>query len=215
MSERNFNADQSSTISGHGSRRRKLSIEFLYADLTVCTRCRDTHENLGKCLADLSPALASAGVDVEVRKIHVRSEAQARELELSISPTIRMDGRDIQPDWGESRCEACGCLNGCGDSVNCRLWNYAGKDHLAAPREMIAESVLAALGEGPLRRLQEAPDLPETMRGLLSSIHPGEKRFSGQPAGVAVVSARCCEESAFEARCGSIRTLRIHGPGGE
>ena len=202
MSERNFNAEQPSKISEHGARRRKLSIEFLYADLTVCTRCRDTRENLEKCLADLSPALASAGVDVEVRKIHVCSEAQARELELSISPTIRMDGRDIQSDWSESRCEACGCLDWCGDRVKCRVWNYAGKEHLAAPREMIAESVLAALDEDSLRRLQEAPDLPETVRGLLSSIHQGEKRFEGQPAGVAVVSARCCEESGFKASCG-------------
>jgi hypothetical protein len=48
-------------------------------------------------LADLHRSLAQEGVDVEVEKVEVVSDEQARAERFPGSPTIRIDGEDIFP----------------------------------------------------------------------------------------------------------------------
>ena len=66
--------------------------------------------------------LESAGVEIIVNKIHINSKEKAIQYRFVTSPTIRVNGRDIQMEFKESLCETCGDL--CGDEVDCRVWVY-------------------------------------------------------------------------------------------
>ena len=140
---------------------RHLDIEFLYLDLSLCGRCRGTDAALEEAVAEISPILETTGVEAQVKKIHVETEAQARDLGLVTSPTIRINGRDIQPQIEQSLCEDCGDL--CGDACDCRVWRYRGKDYTAPPKAMIVEAILreayggAAEAAETAARPQEVP----------------------------------------------------------
>jgi hypothetical protein len=133
--------------------RRKVAVDLLYLDLSTCRRCGGTDANLERALAVLDEILLTVGARVELRRIHVRSLAQARELQFATSPTIRVDGRDISPERHESACGPDGC--GCGPGASCRLWRHAGADHTAAPVGLIVDAVLSALYAVPA-----TPDTP-------------------------------------------------------
>ena len=161
---------------------RRITLEFLYLDLTRCTRCRETDRNLEAALADAARILRANGVDVEVRKIHVQSEEQARELNFVSSPTIRVNGRDIAFELKESRCEGCSC--GCeDDGVACRVWTYQGRDYDAAPQGLIVDAVLKAAcdasSESP-RPVNRMADVPENLKRFFAA-----KRRAAQ-------SSACC-----------------------
>ena len=80
---------------------RTLFVELLYLNRDVCTRCRGADDALDAALADASPALEAMGVGVDVRRILVDSEDTARRLHFQTSPTIRINGSDIQPEFSE------------------------------------------------------------------------------------------------------------------
>jgi hypothetical protein len=62
------------------------------------------------------------------------------ELKLLSSPTIRINGQDIQLELRESLCPSCGDL--CGDNIDCRVWVYQGKEYTVPPKAMIIEAIL-------------------------------------------------------------------------
>lgn len=98
--------------------RKQLDIEFLYLDLSICTRCQGTEAVLQEAIAEVAGVLEATGTAVTVNNIHVQSEEQAQALGFQTSPTIRLNGQDIQLDYQESHCGSCGSL--CGDDVACR-----------------------------------------------------------------------------------------------
>lgn len=119
---------------------KKVVIDFLYLDLSVCCRCQGTDAVLAEAIEDVSTVLQSAGVEVLVNKINIVNEELAREYKFVSSPTIRVNGRDIQPRVQENSCESCGDL--CGDSVDCRVWVYQGQKYTEPPKAMIVEAIL-------------------------------------------------------------------------
>jgi uncharacterized protein DUF2703 len=121
-------------------RRKRLNIEFLFLDLDVCTRCHATNANLDEAIASVSQILKSTGVEVHVRKVHVRSLVQARKLGFVVSPTIRINSHDIQLDNKVSRCASCGVA--CGKDVDCRIWTYRWKEYENPPTALIVEAIL-------------------------------------------------------------------------
>ena len=125
---------------------KTLIIDFLYLDLTVCDRCQGAEDNLTAAIDRVSDQLTSAKVSVEVNKINVVNEQQAKKLRFASSPTIRINGRDIQPVMKETYCDACGEL--CGDSIECRVWLYGGQEYTVPPQDMIAEAILRAAESG-------------------------------------------------------------------
>ncbi len=143
---------------------RRLEIEFLYLDLSLCQRCRETESTLAEAVAEVARVLEAAGIQVTVRNIHVQTEEQARELGLVSSPTIRINGEDIQLDARESLCESCGDL--CGTDVDCRVWAYQGQEYTVPPKAMIIEAILKEVYGGgsndkkpsASRRTQDIPD---------------------------------------------------------
>ena len=130
---------------------RAIVVEFLYLDDQVCGRCRETGRNLDAALDALAAVLAATGVQVTVDRRHVRTEDEARALGFMASPTIRVDGRDIQPEPGLDRCEDCGSLCGCDGGIDCRLWRWRGERYTAAPVPMIMEAILATAFAPPGR----------------------------------------------------------------
>ena len=58
-------------------------------------------------IANLKSALRSAAVDAPIREIPVMDEAMASRLKFPGSPTIRIDGSDVELNHCESYCLAC------------------------------------------------------------------------------------------------------------
>jgi len=70
--------------------------------------------------------LEATGTEVVLNKINVNTEELAVAYKFKSSPTIRVNGHDIQIEVRESLCESCGDL--CGDEVYCRVWVYQGNE---------------------------------------------------------------------------------------
>jgi len=141
---------QGTDSSATDTEKRRLDIEFLYLDLNVCVPCQGTQSSLEEAISEVSRVLEATGIEVEIRKIHVQSEEQALELGFVSSPTIRINGRDIQLEVKESLCESCGDL--CGDDVDCRVWVYQGKEYTVPPKGMIIEAILREVYREPNER---------------------------------------------------------------
>ena len=71
-----------------------MDIEFLYWE--GCPSYPEARELLGEVLAE-----RRSDARVEVRE--VKSQAEAEELRFPGSPTIRIDGRDVDPDGASAR----------------------------------------------------------------------------------------------------------------
>ncbi len=145
--------------------RRPLDVEFMYIDLNLCARCRGTEASLEEAAAEIAGLLEEMGVDLRIYKIHVRSEAEARELGFAISPTVRINGRDIQPDAPQTICDACTGLAGC--EMECRVWTFRGKEYPAPPRAMIIDAILREVYGGPREGPESPPppaEIPEALK---------------------------------------------------
>ena len=151
------------------SQKRSLEIEFMYIDLDVCTRCLGTESNLEEAISEVTQILKATGIEVSVKKILIQNEEQAIELGFVTSPTIRINGHDIQLDFKESLCESCGDV--CGDLVDCRVWVYQGKEYTEAPRAMIIDAILREVYGGS-KTSSERPkisELPENLKNFFAA----------------------------------------------
>lgn len=129
--------------------KKKIVIDFMYLDLSVCERCQGTEGSLEEAIVEVKRVLELTGVEVVVNKIHIDSEEKAIQYRFESSPTIRINGKDIQLETKESLCESCGDL--CGDEVDCRVWIYNGKEYNVPPKAMIIDAILREIynGSGP------------------------------------------------------------------
>jgi Domain of unknown function (DUF2703) len=178
-----------------GHEPRRLDIEFLYLDLTECTRCVDTGTRLDEALALLAPAMAETGWEARVKKVHVATEEQARALRFSSSPTVRINGRDIQLESRESVCGDCGKL--CKDSnVTCREWRFQGKWFTSPPKGVFVEAILTAMTSVPAESSQEAApfELPDNLKRFFATKKAGtDSKASCCSGGKSEKAGGCCE----------------------
>jgi hypothetical protein len=136
--------------------QERVTIDFLYLDLNECGRCKGTHEQLESALPIIIQALKASGFEVEVRKIHVQSVQQAAALGFVVSPTIRVNNRDIQFNWRETPCDP--CSKGCATEVSCREWEYGGRWYEVPPKELMIRGILREV----YGRFARAPEVPGT-----------------------------------------------------
>jgi hypothetical protein len=172
-----------------------ITIDFLFLDLTTCTRCVGTDHSLEDALGIVRDVLGATGTMVEVRKTLVGTAEQARELRLVSSPTIRVNGRDIAFELKETTCssEACSCGDG---QIACREWTYRGREYTEAPVGLIVDAVLGELYGGVARPRPDSPEryeLPENLKSFFAgeSRAPIEQGACCSPA----EQASCCEPS--------------------
>ncbi len=156
---------------------KKLLIEFMYIDLTVCDRCLGTDASLEEAVNETANVLKATGYNIEVRKILVESEEQARDLGFVSSPTIRINGQDIQLDLKESLCESCGDV--CGEDVDCRVWIWQGREYTTPPKAMIIDAILkhvygGAVGGANLKPREVPDNLKRFFAAKLKSVGRAE-----------------------------------------
>lgn len=144
--------------------RNQIVIDFLYLDLNVCTRCQGAESSLDEAIKDVSKVLEAMGSDLRVNKINVNTPELAVKHQFLSSPTIRVNGHDIQLEFKESRCESCGDL--CGDVVDCRVWIYQGREYTIPPKAMIIEGILKVLygGNPDAGEMVSSYLMPENLR---------------------------------------------------
>ena len=102
-----------------------MNIELLWFD-----DCPN-HETAERMLRDV---LDEAGISSAIKRIEVPDAATGKAVTFPGSPTIRINGRDVEPDW--ERCEDC--------TPRCRL--YATSEGLRGvpERRWIVDAVRAA-----------------------------------------------------------------------
>lgn len=156
--------------------QRTINIDFLYLDREVCGRCARTDRVLDEAIAAVKHILEATDVRVVVNKIRVDSEELARAYRFVSSPTLRVNGRDIQMKVRETLCESCGDL--CGDEVNCRVWVYRGKEYETPPKAMVIEAILRAVYGSEDAQVSESNEyvLPENLKRF----YQGMKRKIGK-----------------------------------
>ncbi|WP_088102904.1 DUF2703 domain-containing protein [Halalkalibacter urbisdiaboli] len=145
--------------------KKQLIIDFMYIDLQVCTRCQGTEKSLKDAVNEVSNLLENIGYDVEVNNILVEDEEQAKSLKFISSPTIRINGEDIQLTIKESNCDTCGTLTG--SSVDCRVWIYEGKEYNEVPKSLIMDAILKEVyrtEQNLLGGKKESYVLPENLK---------------------------------------------------
>jgi hypothetical protein len=150
--------------------KKSIVIDFLYLDLSVCERCQDTDSTLDEAIEAVKTVLEVTGMDVKLNKINVLSEALAQEHRFVSSPTIRINGQDIQLEVKENACESCGDL--CGDDVDCRVWSYQGKDYNVPPKAMVVEAILKAVyGSDEAAPTLETYIMPSNLKQFYSAMN--------------------------------------------
>lgn len=126
--------------------RKQITIDFLYLDLSICERCQGTETNLEAAINEVSTVLKAAGYDIVMNKINITSKEMAIKYMFISSPTIRVNGHDIEVEIKETACKDCGDL--CGDSVECRVWIYNGEVFNEPPKELIINAILKEVYSG-------------------------------------------------------------------
>ena len=127
----------------------KLVIDFLYLDLSLCERCQATDVVLDEVLDELREELKDVK-QITVNKIKILSNKEAKKYDFKSSPTIRINGKDIEEiitgklEIKENYCSSCSDVC-CGDT-NCRTFEYNGTISNSIPKEMIKEAIMIVLG---------------------------------------------------------------------
>jgi len=120
-----------------------MKIELLY--LMDCPWCIKTKKLIKEALKELK-------LKAKVKEILIDTKTKSKKYGFIGSPTIRINGKDIQEDVKKSRCLPCKklakltkktrsfvkkecCVSGC------RTYNYKGKRYPYPPKELIKEAL--------------------------------------------------------------------------
>lgn len=150
-------------------KKKQMVIDFLYLDLSVCGRCQGAESNLDQAVEDAAKVLEAAGYEIMVNKVNITSEELAVKHKFLSSPTIRIDGSDIDLEVKESSCQECGDL--CGDDVNCRVWTYEGVEYTEPPKAIIMNAILQAVYGSKKTEAagqRDAYEMPENLKKFFS-----------------------------------------------
>ena len=88
--------------------------------------------NVDEAVHRAQTAIASAGADATVQLVHVTSEDEARSLRFLGSPTVRVDGNDVDAS----------ALQRVDFGLQCRVYAVAGRMEGAPPAAWIEASLL-------------------------------------------------------------------------
>ena len=161
---------------------KKVIVEYLYLDIDTCDRCIGTDTVLDEVMMTLTPAFNLAGYEVVYNKTKMETAEIAIKHHFISSPTIRINGNDICQSVSENSCGCCSDISG--TDVDCRVFEYNGKNYEVPPKEMLADAILKAVFVQDERRCSCGEyELPEN----LQEFYEGKKKKSGCSCG-----GSCC-----------------------
>ena len=168
------NADECScgcgcSIAEAESHKNRLFIEYLYLDLHSCDRCIGTDAVLEKVISILRPALELAGYEISYKKTEMTTAQIAQQYKFLSSPTIRLNGNDIFGDIKENNCGCCGEI--AGTEVECRVFEWAGKQYEVPTEHVMADAILHAVS-----KTEKNADCAYTMPENLKRFYDGKNR---------------------------------------
>jgi hypothetical protein len=83
----------------------------------------------------LNDTLREMGLTEEIQEIEVSDSSQAEALSFPGSPTVLIDGIDVEP----------GLARGASNGLSCRIYMIDGSRHKAPTKEMIRRAISSAL----------------------------------------------------------------------
>ena len=189
--------------------KKQIKVDYLYIDLNVCDRCLGTDTALYEAIRDTGQILETSGIELSLTKTLVETEEQAAELGFLTSPTIRINGRDIQNDIKESTCESCGDI--CGDSdIDCREWEYQGKVYNVAPKGLIVDAILGEVYGGQEAIPEDSHQIPiEKVPANLKKFYAAIRAQEARLTEAGDCGPSCCGPDSTEAAtscCGPAAT---------
>ncbi|MCX8190152.1 MAG: DUF2703 domain-containing protein [Candidatus Diapherotrites archaeon] len=123
-------------------KKSKIKIQVLY--LLDCPWCVKTKKLVKESLKEL-------GLKAEVEEIIIDSENKAKKFNFVGSPTVRINGEDIQETIAKNRCIPCEKIanktGGASEYVTkeckcgCRVYFYKGKIYNYPPKQMIKKAI--------------------------------------------------------------------------
>lgn len=140
---------------------KRINLDFLYLDLSVCERCQSSSKNLDIAIDLLKPIINQLRYSIHIQKINVNTIELAHQYKFLSSPTIRINQIDIESDVAEDGCKSCGDL--CGDSIDCRTFNYQNKQYHEPPVEMIIDEILKSIYQPKTIKEPENYQIPENL----------------------------------------------------
>ncbi|TFH84875.1 DUF2703 domain-containing protein [Billgrantia azerbaijanica] len=120
---------------------KEIKIDYLYLDNNSCNRCRSSEESLDEAASLIGPVLEAVGCRLSIQRHHINSLELAEAFMLESSPSIRINGREIQPKPIETHCTECSNLAG-GRAVDCRIWDYRVTQSEKLPIGLLIEEIL-------------------------------------------------------------------------
>ena len=99
-----------------------MKIELFY--FRNCPSYKQTIRDLGKILKEKK-------INVKVEMVEIKSEQEAKKVKFIGSPTLRINGKDIDSLAGLSKHYG----------MRCRIYFYKGKISPSPPEEMIVKSL--------------------------------------------------------------------------
>ena len=101
-----------------------MEIEVLYFDSCATWRA---------AVSDLHEVLSEMGLKEEVRLVRVESREEARRLKFLGSPTVRVNGKDVEPSIASE-----------GFGMECRVYWVDGRPTGSPPVQWIKDAIAAA-----------------------------------------------------------------------
>ncbi len=119
-----------------------MKIEVLY--IMDCPWCVKTKKLIREILRELK-------INAGIKEILIDSDEKARKHNFRGSPTIRINGKDVQEEARKGKCLSCEELAELTKETTefvkqecrcgCRIYSYKGKQYPYPPKEMIKEAI--------------------------------------------------------------------------
>jgi hypothetical protein len=174
------------------NRPRTVTVDLLALDLNSCGRCVGSLNNIEEAVEIVRPALDASGIQLRLRKIIVNSESEARKHKFVSSPTIRINGQDLDFETFESHCESCTDLSGCDEGTDCRAWRYRGEEYTEAPVGLVVEAILGELFGSRDDSVSDEPaygGVPDNLRRFFDNKPAARTVCCGEPG---PLTGGCC-----------------------
>lgn len=120
-----------------------MTIQLLY--ILDCPYCLKTKKLIRESLKKLK-------IDAKIEEMLIDTKKKARKFKFFGSPTVRINGKDIQEKIKKSRCLSCEELAELTKTTTsfikqecyasgCRIYNYKGKQYPYPPERLIKEAI--------------------------------------------------------------------------